>query len=234
MSKMKWWNNGVKNKRCSQKPDDSFVEGRLKFKRKPHSDETKKKISTSNLGRTPWNKNKTGVYSEETIEKMSNSKKGFTPWNKGLKINYTWNSGLTYETDERVRKYVDKQKGQKRKGNYKQTNSWKGEKNPWFGKKRNSDLSPRYNPERHTREYWNFYNKVVWASEMTYLKYKDEINPNNYPRTLCGVEGGYQLDHKIPIDYGWKNKMTIEEMSCKENLQIISWQENRKKSNKIL
>lgn len=75
---------------------------------KHHSEETKKKISNSNkgktIGRTPWNKGVThsdetkkkisdarkGVpswiglhHSEETKKKISESKKGTTPWNKG-------------------------------------------------------------------------------------------------------------------------------------------------------
>jgi group I intron endonuclease len=45
-------------------------------KKRPMSEETKKKISASNKGQVPWSKGKTGVYSEETIATMNASKKG--------------------------------------------------------------------------------------------------------------------------------------------------------------
>jgi group I intron endonuclease len=40
-----------------------------------------------NIGRTPWNKGKTGIYSDETISKMSDSKKVFFTNNPDKKIN---------------------------------------------------------------------------------------------------------------------------------------------------
>lgn len=174
--------------------------------------------------------------SEETRKKMSESAKkraarGIIPNNKGKK---PWNHGKTAKDDSRVASYADKQKGQKRTGNYKRPCRWQGVDNPWYGKPRTGKLSPRYQEHRHTREYWDFYNKVIWSSEKTYIEYKNDINPNDYPRTLCGVEGGYQLDHIISIDYGWKNNMTIEELSCKENLQMLEWKINRSKSNKMI
>ena len=49
------------------------------------SEETKNKISQSNKGNIPWNKNKTDVYSDETLQLMSNVRQGFEPWNKGVK-----------------------------------------------------------------------------------------------------------------------------------------------------
>lgn len=176
------------------------------------------------------------MISEETRKKMSESAKrraarGILPNNTG-KI--PWNKGKNAEEDARITAYAEKQKGQKRQGNYVAQYHWKGEGNPWYGKLRSGELSPRYQEHRHTREYWDFYNRVVWASEKTYVQHKSDINPNNYPRTLCGIEGGYQLDHIISIDYGWKNGMTVDELSRKENLQMLEWKENRAKSNKVL
>ena len=70
-----------------------------------HTEETKRKISLSLIGNTPWNKGKHGLqeHSEETRRKMSESHKGQIPWNKGL----------AKETDIRVRKIAEKLKGQK-------------------------------------------------------------------------------------------------------------------------
>ena len=53
--------------------------------RKHCSEETKNKISQSNKGNIPWNKDKTDVYSDETLQLMSDEKKGQIPWNKGVK-----------------------------------------------------------------------------------------------------------------------------------------------------
>jgi hypothetical protein len=43
--------------------------------------------------------------------------------------------------------------------------------------------------------YKRYKNKVHKLSEQTYVKHIEIINPNGYPRTLCGVDGGWQLDH---------------------------------------
>jgi len=42
-------------------------------KKKPHSEETKAKISKALKGKIPWNKGETGVYSDEIRKKMSKS-----------------------------------------------------------------------------------------------------------------------------------------------------------------
>ena len=43
---------------------------------KPRSEETKKKISMSRKGKSPWNKGKKNIYSEETRKRLSDSHKG--------------------------------------------------------------------------------------------------------------------------------------------------------------
>lgn len=145
-----------------------------------------------------------------------------------------WNKGKTADTDDRIKGYADKQRGQKREGNYQPQYHWRGEGNPWYGKPRAGELSPRYDETIHSREYQNYYNSVLWFSEKTYKANKDIINPNNHTRTLCGVENGYQLDHIIPITEGWKQGKSVEEMSHLTNLRIIPWKENLLKSNKLV
>ena len=54
-------------------------------------------------GKPTWNKGKIGIYTEEVRKKMGKSKIGKPPWNKGL----------TKETDQRIKKYSDANKGEK-------------------------------------------------------------------------------------------------------------------------
>jgi len=80
-----------------------------------------------------------------------------------------------------------------------------------------------------TPEFKKYARKVRWRSESTYAKYYEILNPQHKPRTLCGVEGGYQLDHIRSIRYCFDNGISIEECANLDNLQIISWEENLQK-----
>jgi len=63
-------------------------------------------------------------------------------------------------------------------------------------------------------------------------KNKDIINPNNYKRTICGVEDGYQLDHIVTIKHGYENNIPIEEMVKIENLRMLPWKKNLERNRK--
>ena len=89
--------------------------------------------------------------------------------------------------------------------------------------------SPEYiakvsNP--NTPAYKKYANKVHRLTKHTYNRYKHEINPNDYKRTICGVEGGYQLDHIITIKYGFENNIPEEVLAEKRNLRMLPWREN--------
>jgi hypothetical protein len=71
--------------------------------------------------------------------------------------------------------------------------------------------------------------KVRYLTELEYSKYHEEINPKNYPRTLCGVEGGYQLDHIIGIMECFKLGLSSEDAASKKNLQMLPWKDNLNK-----
>lgn len=77
--------------------------------------------------------------------------------------------------------------------------------------------------------YTKYARKVRKLSELNYVKFHNLINPYNWPRTLCGVDGGYQLDHKISIKECWNKGLPPEEAAKPENLQMITWQENLNK-----
>lgn len=80
-----------------------------------------------------------------------------------------------------------------------------------------------------TSAYRRYANKVHSLSNKLYESNKELINPNNHPRTICGVEGGYQLDHVVSVRYGFDNNIPPEEMSTIDNLQMLPWKDNLKK-----
>jgi hypothetical protein len=93
--------------------------------------------------------------------------------------------------------------------------------------KRTGVKHPRWNPNKS--EFVKFANQVRWLSEKKYIEYKDIINPHDYPRTLCGVEGGYQLDHIISIKRGFLTGLNPEFLAEVNNLRMVPWKVNRDK-----
>ena len=74
---------------------------------------------------------------------------------------------------------------------------------------------------------WEIYKlEVRRLTEKTYKEYKDEINPNNYNRVLCG-EDGYQLDHIISVYKGFNDNISADIIASKDNLQMLLWKDNR-------
>lgn len=63
-------------------------------------------------------------------------------------------------------------------------------------------------------------------SGKTYHDNIDIINPERYPRTLNGVEGGWQLDHIIPINECFALGMSAEEAAAVTNLRMLPWKHN--------
>jgi transposase len=84
---------------------------------------------------------------------------------------------------------------------------------------------------RKTTKYNLYQRKVRWLTEKNYVLQKNNINPNNYPRTLCGVDGGYQLDHILGVFECFNSGISEEVCASVENLQMIPWQENLEKRN---
>lgn len=86
---------------------------------------------------------------------------------------------------------------------------------------------PRWNPER--TEMLKYSGRVHHLTKKTYETNKHIINPNDHPRTRCGVEGGYQLDHIVGIKEGFHRGIPPEELARVENLQMLPWKKNRDK-----
>lgn len=94
------------------------------------------------------------------------------------------------------------------------------------------DLHPRWNPNK--TEFRVYASQVSRLTRETYRANENVINPSNYPRTLCGVEGGYQLDHIISIKRGFDNKIPAEVLSRVDNLQMLPWKANRTKWHNVV
>jgi len=67
-------------------------------------------------------------------------------------------------------------------------------------------------------------------TEETYKNNIKIINPLNKKRGRSGVNGAYQLDHIISIEFGWLYNIPPEVIADISNLQLISWEENSKKN----
>lgn len=100
----------------------------------------------------------------------------------------------------------------------------KGRKLPWLTNSysRGSKLDPGY--KRYKQQ-------VYKLTEKTYVNNIDILNPQRFPRTLCGVDGGYQLDHKKTIKECYTEGVTVEEASSVDNLELIPWEINLAKRN---
>ena len=149
---------------------------------------------------------------EETKEKIKKSNTGKVPWNKGKTEIYS------KETLEKMRQA---------KENY----------TPWnagLDMKQLGYVSWNKQPENEKTKYKEYRYLVDKLSEVNYVRNYDTINPEHKPRTKCGVEGGYQLDHIYPVYEGYVNNISPEEISKLENLRIIPWQENQRKKHKLL
>jgi hypothetical protein len=77
-----------------------------------------------------------------------------------------------------------------------------------------------------TPEYKRYSSRVHRLTKRIYEKYKNMINPNNYPRGLAGIDGIYHLDHILSIRHGFDNNISPEEIAKLENLQMLPWKEN--------
>ena len=84
----------------------------------------------------------------------------------------------------------------------------------------------RYPGYEYGDNYRDYKNAVYRLSQKVYEEYKDQINPNNYPRTKMGVEGGWQLDHIKPVIECFKEGVSIEEASNLNNLRMLPWKDN--------
>ena len=77
-----------------------------------------------------------------------------------------------------------------------------------------------------TPAYRRYRNRVTRLSDKTYQENKHVLNPHGYDRTICGIPGGYQLDHVKSVRECFDQGMTPEDASKLDNLQLLPWKTN--------
>lgn len=85
-------------------------------------------------------------------------------------------------------------------------------------------LTPYRKPQRP--EFQRYLSRVLRATDIIYQVNKSLLNPNNLPRTKCGVSGGYQIDHIKGIRECFDAKWSVQETAALANLQFIPWEDN--------
>lgn len=93
------------------------------------------------------------------------------------------------------------------------------------------EMGPIFYKDRYPSEYdlkeFSSYKKLVYKlSNKNYNDNMSIINPNNYPRTRMGVDGGWQLDHIKSVKECFKEGLTPEEASAVNNLRMLPWKTN--------
>jgi hypothetical protein len=76
----------------------------------------------------------------------------------------------------------------------------------------------------------SYQKKVRELTRQTYNMNSNLLNPNDYPFGKMGVEGAYQLDHIISVNYGYENGIEPEIISGINNLRVIPWRVNAVKN----
>lgn len=166
------------------------------------SEETRKKISDVQKGRTPWNKGKTGIYSEDTRKRMSDGQKGRTSHRKG--------KSLVEEYGEERAKEITKKVSLGHKG---QTPWMKGKKHTAESRQKLSkSLTGRTSPR-----------KGVHLSEETKRKISESKKSKHNIPWNKGKTGAYSEEVRKKMSDGhkgktpWNKGKKMSEEFCKKN-----------------
>jgi hypothetical protein len=190
-------------------PEKQRDRGILNRQKKIFTEDWKKKIGSSLVGR---------VVGDDTREKLREGKLADKNPMFGEK---PWNAGLTADTDNRVSDYSLKQKDIPCPARSHPN------KNKGIRKQESLEIISRNDPVYSN--FRKYRNRVAVRTRKTYEQFKEEINPSNFTLGKCGIDGAYQIDHITTVRIGFEQGIAVEEISSKENLQIIPWLDNIKK-----
>jgi NUMOD3 motif len=188
------------------------------------NEEVKQKQSKSMRGKSSWNKGKR--LSEETKSKMSFSKRNLSIEKECPQCKKNWIAELYRERNKKFCSsvcYFQSRKGHTINVGRKASNETKEK----MSKTRKGRI---INPD--IKEFKRYKGRVHRLSSKNYIENIHIINPNNYPRTRCGIEGGYQLDHIMSVKKCFDNGISEEDASRLENLQLLPWKDNLNKGEK--
>lgn len=103
---------------------------------------------------------------------------------------------------------------------------------PWNKGKTGYSMPPRRKiSEQDYKDYQRYKRAVYSASRKVYNQNVDLLNPNRLSLGRSGTPGAHQIDHKVPISVGYQLKIPVTVMSTVENLQLMPWKDNLRKSN---
>jgi transcription elongation factor Elf1 len=163
-----------------------------------------------------WTKGQT----KETNETIRNYSKKHSEWLKDFrKTNPPWNKGLTKENNAIVKYISECRLGIKHSE----------ETRKIIGKYTKKLWDSGYWGGRATDEWIRYRHKVQWLTRTT-IKKLPNYDPSK--RGKSGIVGAYQIDHIIPVKYGFMNKIDAKIIADVTNLQFIPWEENNKKGAK--
>lgn len=145
------------------------------------------------------------------------------------------NEKLTQQQRNEMFGWLNRYSGEERRN--KAHDVWNASLGKWIKDASQEQLRARIEKSRKTKlgdRYFSLtdyddlstYRKIVrLLSGITYINYKNEINPNDLPRgrTL------YHLDHKYEIVSGFINGIPPYIIACKGNLQMLWYSDNIKK-----
>lgn len=126
--------------------------------------------------------------------------------------------------------YVGKKSSQYGKSYNKGIKKTEEHKRKLRGKRTSMEGDKNPNWKEKTPIFHKYRNRVYVLTEKTYSENIDILNPERYPRTLCGVNDGWQLDHIKSIKKCFEEGLTPEEAASLLNLQMLPWKENLLKS----
>ena len=164
---------------------------------------------------------------EEALAKVKNSKD--ENFSYTTRLEYYTHRGYTQEEAELALKErqttFSKDICVEKHGEEEGIRVWLRRQTKWFKSLNKSDINTYINPDDITE---SIVEKLLDSKKYylyTYLLYKAEIDPSN----LLGTKD-YEMDHKLSKFEGYINDISVEVMSNKYNLQIISRADNLKKT----
>lgn len=83
-------------------------------------------------------------------------------------------------------------------------------------------------PDDQVPLYNLYYRKV---NSHTYISLKKKFTKEELKkRTICGVNGGFQIDHRFSVIRGFINNILPSIVGCCSNLELIPWLNNTRKN----